>query len=132
LWAGKTLTDKVVNGCRSYGEVKLGGSFMKYAIIEDGGKQFKAIEGETIEVDYFASDVGEEIDLDRVLFVADGDNITVGTPLVEGAIVQATVISQVKAPKVIVFRYKPKIRYRVKRGHRQKYTRIHIDSIQMS
>jgi large subunit ribosomal protein L21 len=105
---------------------------MKYAIIEDGGKQYKAIEGETIEVDYFDSDVGEEIDLDRVLLTVDGDNITVGTPLVEGAMVQATVVSQIKAPKVVVFKYKPKIRYRVKRGHRQKYTRLHIDSIEMS
>jgi large subunit ribosomal protein L21 len=105
---------------------------MKYAIIEDGGKQYKAIEGETIEVDYFASDIGEGIDLDRVLFLVDGDSTIVGTPLVEGATVQATVVSQVKAPKVIVFKYKPKIRYRVKRGHRQKYTRLHIDSIVMS
>jgi large subunit ribosomal protein L21 len=102
---------------------------MKYAIIEDGGKQFKAIEGETIEVDYFASEIGEGVDLDRVLFIADGDNVAVGTPFVEGALVQATVVSQVKAPKVTIFRYKPKIHYRVKRGHRQKYTRLHIDSI---
>lgn len=102
---------------------------MKYAIIEDGGKQYKAIEGQTLEVDYFASDIGEEVDLDRILLLVDDDNISIGTPLVEGAIVQATVVSQVKAPKVIVFKYKPKIRYRVKRGHRQKYTRIHIDSI---
>ena len=104
---------------------------MKYAIIEDGGKQYKAVEGETIEVDYFASEIGEGVDLDRVLLIADGEDITVGTPFVEGALVQATVVSQVKAPKVVVFKYKPKVRYRVKQGHRQKYTQLHIESIQM-
>lgn len=104
---------------------------MKYAIIEDGGKQYKAVEGETIEVDYFASEVGEEVDLDRVLLISDGDEITVGTPHIDGANVQATVVSQVKAPKVIVFKYKPQIRYRVKQGHRQKYTRLQIESIQV-
>jgi large subunit ribosomal protein L21 len=102
---------------------------MKYAILEDGGKQFKAIEGGTIDVDHFTSEVGEEIDLERVLLVSDGKDVKVGTPLVEGAKVQATVISQIKGPKVVVFKYRPKKRYRVKKGHRQQYTRLKIDSI---
>jgi large subunit ribosomal protein L21 len=111
------------------GEVKLGGKLMKYAIFEDGGKQYKAVEGTTVEVDLYASEVGEQIDLDRVLFVADGDQIAIGTPTVSGAKIQATVLEHVKGPKIVVFKYKPKKHYRVKTGHRQKYTRLMIDSI---
>jgi large subunit ribosomal protein L21 len=102
---------------------------MKYAIVEDGGKQFRAVEGGTIEVDRYPSEVGDQIDLDRVLLVADGSEVTIGTPTISGARVQATVISQVKGPKIVVFKYKPKIRYRVKKGHRQQYTRLKIDAI---
>lgn len=102
---------------------------MKYAIIEDGGKQYRAIEGGVIEVDYFASEPGEAVNLERVLLVADGENISVGKPLVSGASVKATVVGQVKGPKLIVFKYKPKKRIRVKTGHRQKYTRLQIESI---
>jgi large subunit ribosomal protein L21 len=109
--------------------VKLGEKLMKYAIVEDGSKQYKAVEGGVIEVDHFDSDVGEQVDLERILLVAEDDQIVVGTPLVAGAKVQATVIGQVKGPKVVVFKYKPKKRYRVKKGHRQQYTQLKIDSI---
>ncbi len=102
---------------------------MKYAIVEDGGKQYKAVEGATIDVDRFVADEGDQLDMERVLLVVDGDDVKVGTPLVAGAKVQATVVSQVKGPKVVVFKYRPKQRYRVKKGHRQQYTRILIDSI---
>jgi large subunit ribosomal protein L21 len=102
---------------------------MKYAIVEDGGKQYKAIEGSTIDVDRFAAGEGEQIDLDRVLLVADGDDVHVGAPYIVGAKVEATVVSQVKGPKVVVFKYKPKERYRVKKGHRQQYTRLMVDAI---
>jgi len=102
---------------------------MKYAIVEDGGKQYKAILGETIEVDKYPLEVGEEIDLEHVLLISDGEEIMVGAPLVKGAKVQATVVAQVKGPKVIVFRYKAKERIRSKTGHRQKYTRVRIDAI---
>jgi large subunit ribosomal protein L21 len=111
------------------GEVKLGGKLMKYAIVEDGGKQYKAVEGGLIEVDHFPAEVGDQIDMERVLLIADEEDITIGTPLVSGSKVQATVVGQVKGPKVVVFKYKPKKRYRVKTGHRQKYTRLKIDSI---
>ncbi len=104
---------------------------MKYAIIEDGGKQYKAVIGSTIDVDRFQADDGEQIDLEHVLLVVDGDDVSIGSPLISGAKVQATVVSQVKGPKVVVFKYKPKKRYRVKTGHRQKYTRLMIDSISM-
>lgn len=102
---------------------------MKYAIVEDGGKQYKAVIGSTIEVDRFPSEVGDVIDLERVLLVSDDDQVVVGTPLVEGARVQATVVEQFKATKVVVFKYAPKKRMRVKRGHRQLYTRLRIESI---
>ena len=102
---------------------------MKYAIVEDGGKQYKAVEGTTIDVDLFSATSGEAVDLERVLLVVDGETVAVGTPLVAGAKVQATVVSQVQGPKLVVFRYKPKKRVRVKKGHRQDYTRLHIDSI---
>jgi len=102
---------------------------MKYAIIEDGGKQFKAVIGESIEVDRYPLEVGEVIDMDRVLLISDGENVKVGTPFIDGAKIEATVISHVKGPKVTVFRYKAKERIRSKTGHRQKYTLVRIDAI---
>lgn len=102
---------------------------MKYAIVEDGGKQYKAVEGETIEVDSYKADIGEQIDLDRVLLISDGENTTIGTPFLKGAKVEATIEAQIKGPKIIVFKYKPRERYRVKTGHRQRYTRLRIGSI---
>ncbi len=102
---------------------------MKYAIVEDGGKQYRAVEGETIEVDLYPSELNEQIDLDRVLLISDDGNTAIGNPTVAGAKVQATVVAQVKGPKVVVFRYKDKKRIRSKVGHRQQYTRLRIDSI---
>jgi large subunit ribosomal protein L21 len=102
---------------------------MKYAIVEDGGKQYKAVEGGAIEVDHFLAEIGEQVDLERVLLIVNGDQVNVGMPLVSGAKVQATVAAQVKGPKIVVFRYKPKKRIRRKTGHRQKYTRLQIDAI---
>jgi large subunit ribosomal protein L21 len=104
---------------------------MKYAIVEDGGKQYRATEGGTIEVDHYASEPGEQIDLDRVLLVSDGEEVTLGTPYIPGAKIEATVVDHFKGPKIVVFKYKPKQRYRVKTGHRQHYTRLRIDSIVM-
>ena len=104
---------------------------MKYAIVEDGGKQFKAVEGGTIEVDLFPAEVGEQVDLGRVLMVVEDEKVSIGTPLVVGAKVQATVVAQIKGPKVVVFKYKAKERYRVKTGHRQKYTRLQIEAVSM-
>jgi len=102
---------------------------MKYAIVESGGKQYKAVEGATIDVDLLPVQPGEKLDLKDVLLISDEDNILVGTPLVDGAKISATVLGQIKAPKIIVFKYKSRQRYRVKQGHRQKYTRLTIDEI---
>ncbi len=104
---------------------------MKYAIVESGGKQYTAIEGETIEVDRLAVETGKKVSLESVLMVVDDDKVTVGTPLVEGARVNTTVVAHEKGDKIVVFKYRPKKRYRVKSGHRQHYTRLKVDSIKM-
>jgi len=103
---------------------------MRYAIIESGGKQYRAVEGETVEVDRLELEVGKKVELKGVLLVADGENVLVGAPLISGASISATVVAQDKGPKITVFKYKPKIRYRVKTGHRQQITRLQIDSIE--
>jgi large subunit ribosomal protein L21 len=102
---------------------------MKYAIVESGGKQYKAVEGRTIDVDRLHVEVGKKLKLNDVLLISDEGKITVGTPTVSGAKVAVTVVEQFKAPKVIVFKYKSRQRYRVKQGHRQQYTRLLVESI---
>lgn len=102
---------------------------MKYAIVVNGGKQYKAVPGETIQVDKLSNELGEKVILDEVLFIADGKKVTVGTPVVKGAQVKTTVTGQIKGTKIIVFKYKPKVRYRRKQGHRQKYTLLQVDKI---
>jgi large subunit ribosomal protein L21 len=100
-----------------------------YAIIETGGKQYKVSEGQTIDVERLGVDEGGSIELDRVLLIADGDNITSGQPVIEGARVLATARKNGRGKKVIVFKYKAKTRYRRKNGHRQPYTTLSIDKI---
>lgn len=102
---------------------------MRYAIIQSGGKQYKAVVGETIEVDRLSTDIGKKIDIEDILMVADGESVIIGAPTVAGAKVAAKVVNQIKAPKVIVFKYHPSKRYRVKNGHRQQYTRLLIESV---
>ncbi len=99
-----------------------------YAIVETGGKQYKVSPGQTVDVELLdlAADV---VELDRVLLIADGDKVTVGTPTIEGAKVIASWREDGKGPKVTVFKYKPKKRYRKKTGHRQPYTRLTVDRI---
>jgi len=104
---------------------------MKYAIFENGGKQYKALEGDVVQVDHLTAEVGEKLSLETVLLFVDGEKIEIGSPVVEKAAVKATVLSHDKGPKIIVFKYRPKSRYRVKTGHRQKYTSLMIDSIEM-
>jgi large subunit ribosomal protein L21 len=102
-----------------------------YAIVDVKDKQFKVRENETVYVPYHAElESGDSITLDRVLLVSNGDgDVSLGTPTVEGATVEASVVDQVKGDKVIVFKKKRRKRYRVKRGHRQKYTKIRIDAL---
>lgn len=100
-----------------------------YAVVETGGKQYKVNAGQVIEVESLAANKGDKIELDRVLVVGDGEDVRVGTPLVEGAKVTATVLKQKKGRKVVVFRYVPKQRFRRKKGHRQDLTQLKIDEI---
>ena len=102
---------------------------MKYAIVESGGKQYKAVEGETIEVDRLPVNAGDKIGLERVLMLVDGEETTIGTPTVDGIQVNTTVMDHFKGPKITVFKYSPKKRIRVKSGHRQQYTRLMVDVI---
>jgi large subunit ribosomal protein L21 len=102
---------------------------MKYAIVESGGKQYKAVEGDVIQVDRLQLEAGDQLTLDAVLLMVDGDQIQVGTPNVEGASVSTTVVNHIKGPKVIIFNYRPKKHFRVKTGHRQNYTLLKVDSI---
>jgi len=102
---------------------------MKYAIVETGGKQFRAVEGGTLEVDRLPVEAGKNIKLEQVLLLADGDSVTVGRPLVKDSPVWARVLEHFKGPKVTIFNYSPKKRIRVKTGHRQNYTRLLVEQI---
>jgi len=100
-----------------------------YAIVETGGKQYKVAPGQKIDVDRLAVGEGEDIELSRVLLIADGKDTVVGKPTIDGAKVVATCLSEGKSDKVIVFKYKPKVRYRRKKGHRQLYSKLEIKEI---
>ena len=102
-----------------------------YAIIKTGGKQYKVSEGELVRVEKLAYEVGETVDFDQVLLVSNDGELKVGSPLVEGAKVSATVEDQNKDKKIVVFKYKPKKQYRKKHGHRQPYTLVKINSISL-
>ncbi len=102
-----------------------------YAVVQTGGKQLKVVEGQTVRVERLPGEPGQEVVLDRVLLVG-GEQTLVGTPWVPGARVVARVVEQGRARKVVVFKYKPKVRYRRKRGHRQPYTALRIERIEIS
>jgi large subunit ribosomal protein L21 len=100
-----------------------------YAVVETGGKQYRVAPGDTVDVEYLVSETGDEITLDRVLLVAAEDGVKVGTPTVAGASVRAQVVGRDRGSKIIVFKYKNKVRSRRKTGHRQGYTRLQIQEI---
>jgi large subunit ribosomal protein L21 len=102
---------------------------MKYAIVESGGKQYRAVEGGTIEVDRLPVEAGTNVKLEQVLLLADGESISVGTPVIKDTPIWTTVVEHFKGPKVNIFNYSPKKRIRVKIGHRQNYTRLLIEQI---
>ena len=104
---------------------------MKYAIIEAGGKQYRAEEGKRLTVDLLTAEIGDKIVLDKVVLFVDGDSVTIGTPYIEVASVKTTVDDQIKGKKILVFKYRSRVNYRKKTGHRQKYTRLLVDSIVM-
>jgi large subunit ribosomal protein L21 len=102
-----------------------------YAIVEISGMQFKAAKNATICVPKLNIEPGKKVEFDRVLLVADGKNIQVGTPIVADVLIHATVIDHLKDDKVLVFKKKRRKNYRVLRGHREQYTRIKIDQIRI-
>ena len=100
-----------------------------YAIVEMGGKQYKVAAGQKVKFDYMGVGEGAQVELSKVLLIADGQDTIVGNPAIDNALVKATCIGEEKDKKVIVFKYKPKVRYRVKKGHRQLFTRLEIKEI---
>jgi large subunit ribosomal protein L21 len=103
-----------------------------YAVIETGGKQYRVEVGTQLEVELLDVEPGQSITLDRVLLVADGTDSTVGTPVVANAAVEAHVVGQERGEKVIAFKYRPKARRRVKKGHRQELTVLRIADIRFN
>ena len=101
-----------------------------YAVVETGGKQYRVMPGDTLDVELLDANAGDSIELGRVLMVGDGADTVIGRPTVAGARVIAEVVEQTKGEKIIVFKYKSKVRYRRKTGHRQRLTRVRITDIQ--
>jgi large subunit ribosomal protein L21 len=100
-----------------------------YAVIRTGGKQYSVAPGDILEVEKLEGNVGDTIALDDVLLVANGEEVAIGRPLVEGATVTARITGQHRGKKILVFRYRPKKRIRVRKGHRQWLTRLQIEAI---
>ena len=102
-----------------------------YAVIETGGKQYRVAAGDTIEVERLSGEVGASIAIDRVLMVAGDEGISIGAPVVAGAQVNATISEQFRGPKLIIFKFKAKKRYRRKTGHRQPFPALKLTGISL-
>ena len=100
-----------------------------YAVVTTGGKQYRVEAGSELIVERLAVEPGDSVTFDRVLLVGDGDAVTVGTPTVDGASVSGTVVGEQLGPKLIIFKFKQKVKYRRTTGHRQHLTRVRIDEI---
>ncbi len=100
-----------------------------YAVIKTGGKQYKVAAGEKIKVEQIPADIGTELTLDQVLAVGEGESMKFGTPTVEGATVQATVLAQGRHKKVKIFKMRRRKHYQKRQGHRQNYTELEIVSV---
>ena len=100
-----------------------------YAVVATGGKQYKVRKGQTLRVEKIPGEIGSPVSFDQVLMYSDGESIEVGQPILENVSVAGHIVEQGKAKKVIVFKYKRRKRYRRKQGHRQQYTAVTIDRI---
>ncbi len=100
-----------------------------YAVVKTGGKQYKVQEGQTIEVEKIDGSIGAPVQLSDVLMFSDGEDLSVGHPLLDNVSVSGHIVAQDKSKKILVFKYKKRKRYRRKQGHRQTFTAIKIDSI---
>jgi large subunit ribosomal protein L21 len=100
-----------------------------YAILETGGKQYRVSQGSVIWVEKLPGEPGDRVSFQQLLMVGTGSQVVVGTPYVEGAVVDATILQQGKAKKILVFKYKSKSNYRKRYGHRQPFSKLVIDTI---
>ena len=100
-----------------------------FAVLQTGGKQYRVEPGSVLTVEKIGGEPGSSVTFDRVLLVGDDDSVTVGTPTVPGAWVSATVVGEALGPKLVVFKFKQKVKYRRRTGHRQHLTQLRIDSI---
>ncbi len=103
----------------------------EYAVIQTGGKQYRVATGDTIRVESIPGDIGDTVELTDVRMVSSDDGVTLGTPTVEGARVVTEISESGKGKKIVVFKYKSKVRYRRKKGHRQQYTDLTVTDILM-
>ena len=101
-----------------------------YAIVETGGKQYRVTQGQTVDVDNLNAIDGDTVELNKILVVGDDKNAIIGKPHVEGAKIIATSMGTVRDKKIIVYKYKPKVRYHKKTGHHQLFTRLTIEKIE--
>lgn len=100
-----------------------------YAVVSSGGKQYRVEAGSTLTLERLDGEPGTSFTFDRVLLIGDGDEVTVGTPIVAGASVSATVLGEALGPKLVIFKFKQKVKYRRRTGHRQHLTRVRVDEI---
>ena len=100
-----------------------------YAVVNTGGKQYKVRQGEVLRVEKLSGEVGSPVTFDRVLMFSDGENVSIGQPVLDGVSVEGHIVEQGKAKKIIVFKYKRRKRFRRKKGHRQEFTAVQIDRI---
>ncbi len=100
-----------------------------YAVIKTGGKQYRVAAGQKLKIEQIPADIGQEITLDQVLSVGEGEQLQIGTPLVNGALVKATVLAQGRHDKIVIFKMRRRKHYRKTQGHRQNYTEVRIDAI---
>jgi large subunit ribosomal protein L21 len=100
-----------------------------YAVVSTGGKQYRVEPGTTLAIEKLAVEPGARVTFERVLLVGDGDETTVGTPTVDGATVSGTVLGEERGPKLVIYKFKQKVKYRRHTGHRQHLTRVRIDEI---
>ncbi len=101
-----------------------------YAVVATGGKQYRVQEGDTLRIEKILGDVGSDVAFDQVLMVSDGDDVKIGQPVLENAVVNGTIVEQGKGRKILVFKYKRRKRYRRKQGHRQLFTAVKIGAIE--
>ena len=100
-----------------------------HAVIKTGGKQYRVVTGEKLKIEQIPADVGTEITLDQILMVGEGESVQIGTPFLTGASVKATVLSQGRHDKVMIFKMRRRKHYQKRQGHRQNYTELRIEVI---